>query len=97
MIGNSMTQNSRILDREIARRAENTLRKSPYHWVRTVSCDFEHGRLVLHGKLPSFYHKQLAQQAVARVAGVNAVLNEIEVVGGGAPAVRVIRRSGFPA
>jgi hypothetical protein len=30
--------------------------------------------------VPSFYHKQLAQEAIAGMAGVDQVVNEIEVV-----------------
>ena len=40
-------------------------------------CDL--GVLLLKGHLPNFYHKQLAQEAVAWVKGVSQVVNEIEV------------------
>ena len=59
--------------------AEECLQKSPYTTVRSVSCRYEGGELVLRGRLPSFYHKQLAQEAVADVQGVARVVNETEV------------------
>ena len=38
------------------------------------------GRLFLRGQVPSFFYKQLAQEAVQSIAGVGQILNEIEVV-----------------
>jgi osmotically-inducible protein OsmY len=45
-----------------------------------VSCECDDGVLVLDGQLGSYYHKQLAQETVAGIGGVNRVVNEIEVV-----------------
>ncbi len=55
------------------------LQKSPYQVFAGVSCQCEHGVLLLKGRLSSFHHKQVAQEAVARVSGVTQVVNEIEV------------------
>jgi osmotically-inducible protein OsmY len=44
-----------------------------------ITCHFEDGVLTLRGKLPSFYLKQLAQEAVREVHRVRRVINEIEV------------------
>ena len=59
--------------------ATECLLKSPYHDVRRVLCEYDHGILFLRGRLPSFHQKQVAQEAVARVKGVTQVVNEIEV------------------
>ena len=53
--------------------------RSPYHDVRRVLCEYDHGILFLRGRLPSFHQKQVAQEAVAGVKGVTQVVNEIEV------------------
>ena len=45
-----------------------------------IWCEFDQGRLFLRGQVPSFYFKQLAQEAVAGLEGVRQVVNEIEVV-----------------
>jgi osmotically-inducible protein OsmY len=66
-------------DCPVTRVAHECLQKSPYTTVRRVSCRYEAGALVLRGRLPSFYHKQLAQEAVADVQGVTRVVNETEV------------------
>jgi osmotically-inducible protein OsmY len=59
--------------------AMECLLKSPYHDVRRVLCEYDHGILVLRGRLPTFHQKQAAQEAVARVKGVTQVVNRIEV------------------
>ncbi|MGO8752192.1 MAG: BON domain-containing protein [Thermoguttaceae bacterium] len=62
-----------------AEAARERLRGSPYGSLRTVSCECKDGVLFLRGRLSSFYHKQLAQEVVARIVGVTQVINEIEV------------------
>lgn len=51
----------------------------PYHVLRSVLCDFRQGILTLRGELPTFYHKQMAQEVVGGMAGVRQVVNQIEV------------------
>jgi osmotically-inducible protein OsmY len=60
--------------------AEGCLRRNPYLALKGVSCDCRDGVLVLRGCLPSYHLKQVAQEAVARLEGVGAVDNQIEVV-----------------
>jgi osmotically-inducible protein OsmY len=44
-----------------------------------VSCKYAAGVLLLRGRLSSYYHKQVAQEAVKGLEGVTAIVNEIEV------------------
>ena len=60
--------------------AERALRSGPYPALKTLSCDDRGGVLVLRGCLPSYYLKQVAQEAVARLEGVQAIDNQIQVV-----------------
>jgi hypothetical protein len=60
--------------------AESCLRSNPYLALKNVTCDYREGVLTLRGCLPSYYLKQIAQTAVARVAGEARIVNEIEVV-----------------
>jgi osmotically-inducible protein OsmY len=78
-MSSEMDRSSRRRPCRVTRVAEQCLQKSPYTTVRSVSCRYEGGELVLRGRLPSFYHKQLAQEAVADVQGVLRVVNETEV------------------
>ncbi|MEQ8789672.1 MAG: BON domain-containing protein [Pirellulaceae bacterium] len=67
----------------VARRAEAQLRTSPYKVLGRVTCNHHQGRLTLEGRVPTFYHKQLAQVAVLELAEscdeVREIVNHIEV------------------
>ena len=63
----------------IAEAARECLGNSPYQAVKEILCECNLGVLFLRGHLASFHHKQVAQESVARVKGVNQVVNEIEV------------------
>jgi len=63
----------------IAEVAMERLRDSPYKAMRRISCECEHGVLFLRGRLFSFHEMQVAQETVARIDGVNQVVNEVEV------------------
>jgi osmotically-inducible protein OsmY len=65
---------------EIAERAESELRRNGYVALKNISCEFHEGILTLTGCLPTYYLKQVAQEAVARVAGIERVDNRIDVV-----------------
>lgn len=60
--------------------AKSRLQASPYLPLAKVTCNYEDGVLLLRGRLPDFYHKQLAQHAVAEIPGVTQVVNDTEVV-----------------
>ena len=60
--------------------AEGCLRRNPYLALKNVCCDWRGGVLVLRGCLPSYYLKQVAQEAVAHLEGVQALDNQIQVV-----------------
>ena len=60
--------------------AQHRILHQPHLATQRLSCEFEQGRLFLRGQVPSFYFKQLAQEAVVGIDGVRQVVNEIEVV-----------------
>jgi hypothetical protein len=66
--------------------AEACLRCNPYSALKNVACDCRDGVLVLRGCLPSYYLKQVAQEVVARLEGVEGIENEIQVVPSAFPA-----------
>ena len=59
--------------------AERCLRSNPYLTLKSVSCDYLHGVLVLRGCLPTYYLKQLAQEVVGGLEGVERIDNQIDV------------------
>jgi hypothetical protein len=60
--------------------AEGLLRGNPYLALKNVTCDYRDGVLVLRGCLPSYYLKQIAQEVVGRLKGVDAIDNQIQVM-----------------
>ncbi len=80
MAAYSLTSEGRLLQPHVvAQAAKEKLRSNPHWPVRRVSCECEEGCLFLRGHLSCYFHKQLAQEAVADVDGVTQVINEIEV------------------
>jgi len=65
---------------DVAELAKSLLNENPYPPLRAISCAFGHGVLTLEGCLPSFFLKQVAQEAVAQIAEVERVENHIEVM-----------------
>ncbi len=63
----------------VAEQARKQLQGQPYRVLKNVSCEYRDGTLTLRGRLPSYFLKQMAQAAVARVAGVERIVNHIEV------------------
>ena len=59
--------------------AERLFRESPYHPIRRLTCRYCDGVLIIAGRLPSFYLKQLAQTAVQDLKEVKRVDNQVEV------------------
>ena len=60
--------------------AQSRLRKSGYHQLQLISCEFHKGVLTLRGRVSSFYLKQVAQTLVNQLDGVAEVNNRLEVV-----------------
>jgi hypothetical protein len=60
--------------------AECRLRSNAYLALRNVCCDDQDGVLILHGCVPSYYLKQVAQTVVSQVEGVQAIVNNIAVI-----------------
>jgi hypothetical protein len=65
---------------EIAAAAKRRIVHEPHLAAQRIWCEFDGARLVLRGQVPSYYCKQLAQEAVSDLEGVERVVNEIEVL-----------------
>ncbi len=63
-----------------AEAAKQRILHQPHLTQQRIWCEFDRGRLFLRGQVPSFYFKQIAQEAVAGMADVRQIVNEIEVV-----------------
>ena len=54
-------------------------RRSGYHELHLVSCEFHEGILTLRGRVSSFHLKQVAQELVRQMDGAEEVNNRLEV------------------
>lgn len=55
------------------------LRRTPYVWSGDVRIEEEEGVVRLEGAVRSFFHKQMAQEVVRRLDGVERVVNRLQV------------------
>lgn len=66
--------------KEIVTAATALLAQSSVPELRALRVDEDSNELQLHGRVRSFYHKQLAQEAVFPVAGTLQVVNHVDVL-----------------
>jgi osmotically-inducible protein OsmY len=59
--------------------AERLFAQCPYPSLRDLQCEVADGRLVLHGRVPSYFLKAVAQTMAGRIAGVREIVNRLEV------------------
>lgn len=61
------------------RAAQQRLESSGYEALKAIRCRFRRGTMFLTGETPTYFHKQLAQEAVRSLAAVNSINNQIAV------------------
>jgi osmotically-inducible protein OsmY len=64
---------------KIEKAAQNRLAKTGYLPLKAITCNFHGGTLILRGEVPSYYHKQIAQEAMRKVHSVQIIVNQIKV------------------
>lgn len=70
-----MDANQQIVDR-----VWQALHTSGYMQFSRLQVYFEHGRITLQGRLPTYYLKQVAQTAILSVDGVRDIDNDVKVI-----------------
>ncbi len=60
-------------------RIDDAITTSPHMFGHRVRLEADAGIVVLLGTVNSFYHKQMAQETVRRVDGVQSIDNRLEV------------------
>jgi osmotically-inducible protein OsmY len=58
---------------------ESVLGRSPYFSHRALRCEAQDRRVVLRGVVKSYYQKQMAQEVVRQVDGVDEIENQLVV------------------
>lgn len=69
-----------MIEIPLDRKVVLALEQNPYFAGRKLHFEMEHGRVTLRGVVRSFFQKQMAQEALRRVDGVNEIHNELVVV-----------------
>lgn len=67
-------------DEKILDQVKVALSKSGYEQLRTLKTYCHHGKIVLQGRIPTYYLKQVAQELVRSVAEVKHIDNDLHVV-----------------
>jgi osmotically-inducible protein OsmY len=55
------------------------LKRSGRHPLQGIGCRYTKGTMFLRGKVPTYFHKQTAQEIVRNLKGVTKIVNEIDV------------------
>jgi len=58
---------------------QGTLERHPYLRNRNLRFESRDGRVILRGKVNSYYQKVMAQEIVRRLEGVDEIENQLEV------------------
>jgi len=66
-------------DLYLAETVDRALRATGHASLRRLDVGVRDGVVVLRGRVPTYYLKQLAQEAVLRVKGINQLSNRLEV------------------
>ncbi len=69
-------------DRDLLQRVKGFLHQRGYAPHRTLEISVERDEVVVQGRVPTFYLRQIAVECIKRVAGVTQVVDLIQVVDG---------------
>jgi osmotically-inducible protein OsmY len=68
------------VDRKLMEAVARALRTAGHSALRGLDIEISGGVVILWGRVPNYYQKQLAQEVVQRVDGVQGIANGLEVV-----------------
>jgi osmotically-inducible protein OsmY len=71
---------ARLNPQTVEQAARARLARTGYANLKRVKCSFRNGTMILRGQVPSYYHKQLAQEALRNATHVDQVINHLEVM-----------------
>jgi osmotically-inducible protein OsmY len=64
----------------LAHRVDQAIQTNPYISGRTLRFETEGSRVVLQGSVKSYFQKQMAQEAIKKIEGVEQIENCLEVL-----------------
>ncbi|HZZ29180.1 MAG TPA: BON domain-containing protein [Pirellulales bacterium] len=72
-------QREEQLAEQFEERVSNALRQNPHLHTRNLRFEASEGRVTLKGQVSSWYQKQMAQETLFRLDGIDRVENQLEV------------------
>ncbi len=60
-------------------RVHFAIEQNPYIAPKTLRFETSEGRVTLRGRVGTYFQKQMAQEAIRRIDGVQEIANELEV------------------
>jgi osmotically-inducible protein OsmY len=63
----------------LAQQVSHAIEANPYLTGRKLRFEAEQGRVVLQGRVASYFQKQMAQEALRYIEGVREIENQLEV------------------
>ena len=60
-------------------RIDSAIRKNPHVLHRRVFLENSQGRVILRGRVDSYYQKQMVQEILRGMDGISEISNELEV------------------
>jgi osmotically-inducible protein OsmY len=67
------------LDERFEEKVSSALRQNPHLQTRNLRFEANEGRVTLRGQVNSWYQKQMAQETLLRLDGIDRVENHLEV------------------
>lgn len=64
---------------DLLHRVDLAIKQNPHLSRHQVFCQEEAGVVILHGRVSSFFQKQMAQESLKKLSGVEKVINQLEV------------------
>jgi osmotically-inducible protein OsmY len=68
-----------MADAALATRVHTVLKQNPYLPGRQLYFETDQGKVVLRGTVGTYYQKQMAQEMVRSIEGVDHIENQLEV------------------
>jgi osmotically-inducible protein OsmY len=68
-----------MIDMPLDDRVMTALGRNPYLSNRNLRFETQEGRVILRGVVNTFFQKQMAQESLKQVEGVDEISNELEV------------------
>jgi osmotically-inducible protein OsmY len=68
-----------MVDTQIVDRARTALERSPHLGRKQLRLEARAGRLTLRGIVDSYYQKQMAQETLRKIDGIQSIDNLLEV------------------